>query len=351
MKKITLSFILFISMLKTTHAEEYISQWISANGGCIKSFNSLQFSLNPVDGRFLGRLATEWTDQTLENYRETFARCMFEVNTSGRSTPRPTIAWRDWDPGKRASQQAENEVRRRFVEPGHSEARARFEQQQAQQRLAAQSAREQAIRAAQEREAAALAAVEAKARSEESARLAAETADANRRAAGELKQQAEREEGLLAEAKRVATEAERELSEAQQRLARVRQLRQEEEARSEEARRRIAVVEKQAQEPAARPDPPRAEPVPTPVPRKQESDIGTETGTCAINLQTFSRINLGISYRNTVRIIGCEGREQGSIRVGGSTIKSYTWEGGLFVRMMLQYDNNRLTSKHQIGLD
>lgn len=76
------------------------------------------------------------------------------------------------------------------------------------------------------------------------------------------------------------------------------------------------------------------------------------TTECAVSLQQFQALRTGMSYRQVVSTLGCDGVELSRSELGGIITAMYAWPGtgmhGANMNVMLQ--NDRLISKAQLGL-
>jgi len=71
----------------------------------------------------------------------------------------------------------------------------------------------------------------------------------------------------------------------------------------------------------------------------------------------FEAIEIGMSYRDVVRTVGCEGQEESRVYVEGvsgiappSTIVSYRWQNPDFSTMNITFENDKANTKLQFGL-
>ncbi len=76
-----------------------------------------------------------------------------------------------------------------------------------------------------------------------------------------------------------------------------------------------------------------------------------------VTYSEFKQIQTGMSYASVVRILGCEGQEEGRAHVEGIpgvmpavTIVSYRWQNSDFSNMSVTFENDRANMKVQFGL-
>lgn len=68
-----------------------------------------------------------------------------------------------------------------------------------------------------------------------------------------------------------------------------------------------------------------------------------------VTLENYKKLRFGMSYQETVDILGVEGIEQSSFRTGRGIRTSYEWRNQKGT-IHLTFDNRRLTNKFQVGL-
>jgi len=97
---------------------------------------------------------------------------------------------------------------------------------------------------------------------------------------------------------------------------------------------------------------------PTPVtdkPTTSSSPTDTTTtsnsgGKANLSMDSFNKIRLGMSYDEVKGIIGSDGNETASSKVGNNTSKSYKWQGEKFARVSVRFRNGKLVYRSQSGL-
>jgi hypothetical protein len=73
---------------------------------------------------------------------------------------------------------------------------------------------------------------------------------------------------------------------------------------------------------------------------------------CAADLAAYSKLRDGMSYRQAVSTIGCDGSELSSSEIGGTRTVMYAWSGRgmLGANMNAMFQDDRLVMKAQFGL-
>ena len=72
---------------------------------------------------------------------------------------------------------------------------------------------------------------------------------------------------------------------------------------------------------------------------------------CSVTKAQYNALQDGISYRQAVRILGCEGEEMSSSEIAGYKTVMYMWEGeGFGGNMNAMFQNDAMVSKAQFGL-
>jgi len=82
------------------------------------------------------------------------------------------------------------------------------------------------------------------------------------------------------------------------------------------------------------------------------SAIVTKAPDTTISLAEFNSLNTGMSYKEAVSIIGCEGTISSQSKMNGIETIMYTWKGSgdLGANANAMFQNNNLVSKAQAGL-
>ena len=86
--------------------------------------------------------------------------------------------------------------------------------------------------------------------------------------------------------------------------------------------------------PAAKP-----EPKPAPKPKRRH-----------ISLQEFDQLDLGMSYKEVVKVLGRPGKEDSRMELLGTTTTTYEWKEGLGRMVFLTFEDDKLSSRMQFGL-
>ena len=89
-----------------------------------------------------------------------------------------------------------------------------------------------------------------------------------------------------------------------------------------------------------------AKPSATPAPTKTPAPDTT------ITLAEFNNINTGMTYKEAVAVIGCEGTVTSQSEIAGIKITLYTWKGSgdIGANANASFQNDKLVSKAQFGL-
>ncbi len=74
------------------------------------------------------------------------------------------------------------------------------------------------------------------------------------------------------------------------------------------------------------------------------------TKTTGVTLENFNKIQTGMSYRQVVAILGEEGTVMSENEIAGYRTVLYQWKGGVLANMNATFQNDKLVSKAQFGL-
>ena len=85
----------------------------------------------------------------------------------------------------------------------------------------------------------------------------------------------------------------------------------------------------------------------TPESTSTTSDSG---GKANLSMDSFNKVKLGMTYDEVKGIMGSDGNETSSSKVGNNTSKSFKWEGDKFARVSVRFRNDKLVSRSQSGL-
>lgn len=94
--------------------------------------------------------------------------------------------------------------------------------------------------------------------------------------------------------------------------------------------------------PKQAPSAPTAAPVP-------KATAAPETG--AVTMANFNKLKTGMSYRQVVAILGSEGEVLSENEIAGTRTVMYQWKAGYLANMNAMFQNDKLISKTQLGLE
>ncbi len=75
-----------------------------------------------------------------------------------------------------------------------------------------------------------------------------------------------------------------------------------------------------------------------------------DEGKSSLTLAKYNQIKDKMSYKEVVAILGTEGTETSSSKIGAYKIASYKWDGGDFQMIYCTFSNDKLSSKTQANL-
>jgi len=84
-------------------------------------------------------------------------------------------------------------------------------------------------------------------------------------------------------------------------------------------------------------------------PPKPVAEVADESGG-RFTQAKFDRLNDGISYESAVKILGAPGKLASSVKAGDIKIVMYTWQNEDGSNLNAQFQNNKLVTKAQFGL-
>ena len=87
---------------------------------------------------------------------------------------------------------------------------------------------------------------------------------------------------------------------------------------------------------------------PEPGVKEERTSPATKKG--ALTMENFKKLKTGMSYKQTVEILGGEGDQMSSTEIAGRTSTTYMWSAGTFSNVTLTFQNDKLTTKFQMGL-
>ena len=70
-----------------------------------------------------------------------------------------------------------------------------------------------------------------------------------------------------------------------------------------------------------------------------------------VNMANYQRLKTGMSYKQATAILGSNGVELSSNDIGGSHTVMYQWKAGTMANMNAMFQQNKLISKAQFGLE
>ena len=88
----------------------------------------------------------------------------------------------------------------------------------------------------------------------------------------------------------------------------------------------------------------KATPPPKPTATRSEPESG-------VTLANFQRLKNGMTYSEVVRVIGAEGELLSESEFAGTTTEMYQWKAGMMANMNAIFQNGKMVSKAQFGLD
>ncbi len=87
-----------------------------------------------------------------------------------------------------------------------------------------------------------------------------------------------------------------------------------------------------------------------------KDEVTTQNPDTYIDMEEYNKIQNGMTYKEVVKIIGCEGQVLSSYDAGSGAIIVYRWPsidlgGGVTYGASITFDNDKVSSKMQTGLD
>lgn len=76
----------------------------------------------------------------------------------------------------------------------------------------------------------------------------------------------------------------------------------------------------------------------------------SKDGDADISMGKYDQIKNDMSYEDVVKIIGSEGEQSNSSKMGSSVVSSYRWKGASYSSIFATFRDNKLRSKSQSGL-
>ncbi len=90
-------------------------------------------------------------------------------------------------------------------------------------------------------------------------------------------------------------------------------------------------------------------PAKTPVTAKSTPEATKDTA--GVTIENFNKLKTGMRYEDVVKILGSEGTVVSENEIGGYKTTMYQWKGGYVANMNCMFQNGKLMSKAQFGLD
>ncbi|NNE64979.1 MAG: DUF3862 domain-containing protein [Pyrinomonadaceae bacterium] len=81
-----------------------------------------------------------------------------------------------------------------------------------------------------------------------------------------------------------------------------------------------------------------------------KSDDSKSSGSGDLSMANYEKIKSGMSHKEVSDILGSDGSETRSSTSGNTEYKSYKWEGDNYVRIYVNFKDDKMTSKSQTGL-
>ena len=76
----------------------------------------------------------------------------------------------------------------------------------------------------------------------------------------------------------------------------------------------------------------------------------SDAGSANLSIDNFNKIKLGMSYEDVKGVMGSDGNNTASSKVGSYESKSYQWKGERFASVRTRFRNGKLVYKSQSGL-
>lgn len=84
---------------------------------------------------------------------------------------------------------------------------------------------------------------------------------------------------------------------------------------------------------------------------KTETTPATKNDASGITAANFAKIKTGMKYEEVVKILGAEGELLSESEVAGYKTQMYQWKAGMMSNMNATFQNGKLMSKAQMGLE
>jgi hypothetical protein len=85
-------------------------------------------------------------------------------------------------------------------------------------------------------------------------------------------------------------------------------------------------------------------------PTASSSPSSSPSSTSGLSMAKFEQLKDDMTYREVVNILGMEGEEKSSTKVGSTTIKTYQFKGKGYEYIFCNFTNDKLTFKSQANL-
>jgi hypothetical protein len=85
-------------------------------------------------------------------------------------------------------------------------------------------------------------------------------------------------------------------------------------------------------------------------PTSSSTPTSTSSSKSGLSMAKYDQIKDGMSYKEVTDIIGKEGTEQSSSKVGSTVIKTMKWQGDDYEFIFVNFTNDKVTFKSQANL-
>lgn len=84
--------------------------------------------------------------------------------------------------------------------------------------------------------------------------------------------------------------------------------------------------------------------------KSDDDDSDSDSGGAGLTMANYEKIKPGMAYDEVKDILGSTGTETRSSTSGSTEYKSYKWEGDNYVRIYVNFKDDKMTSKSQTGI-
>jgi hypothetical protein len=81
------------------------------------------------------------------------------------------------------------------------------------------------------------------------------------------------------------------------------------------------------------------------------SSSSSSTPSAKITLSQYNQVKDGMSYSQVAAILGAQGKPVSDSKFGSVKTEAYSWDGGNFASVSIIFQNNKVVSKSQFGLE